>query len=178
MAQETKAMNSTVTSDSLSRFEHLAAGDATAERVCAELAKVFHTKPDEVALLKSEKAALRFLFPPGLKTAGSIPLTSPAVAARTAATRSALLSNNFAKVKHVRIFEEVKTGIPSEMPERMPIQKLMSAPVLTSAGQVVGVVQISRKGFDPASAGPDFTGQDLKLLEQAASVIAAMDFMR
>jgi hypothetical protein len=160
------------------RFERLKAENPTAERVCSELAKLFRTRPDEIALLKVDKTTLRFLYPPGLRTAGSIPLTSPAVAARTATTRSSLLSNNFARVKHVRIFEDVKTGITSDAPDRMPIQKLMSAPVLGSEREVLGVVQISRKGFDAGSAGADFTGEDLKTLEQAAGVIAAMEFMR
>ncbi len=159
-------------------FLRIAEQDAGPDRLCAELAKLFHIKADEVALLRLEKSILRFLFPPGLKTAGSVPLTGPAVAARTASTKSTLLSNNFAKVKHVRIFEEVKACIPqNEGPERLPIQKLMSMPILGQARQVLGVVQVSRKGFDLASAGPDFTSDDLKLLERAAAVLAEMKFM-
>ena len=42
----------------------------------------------------------------------------------------------------------------------------------------MGVVQVSRKGLDPSLAGADFTGEDLKLLEQAAAVLARMPFMR
>jgi hypothetical protein len=42
----------------------------------------------------------------------------------------------------------------------------------------MGVVQVSRKGLDAPSAGADFSGEDLKLLEQAAEVIARMPFMQ
>lgn len=165
--------------DKFDRFAQLGEQDTNADRICAEVAKLFRVKPDEVALLKLEKGMLRFLFPPGLKTAGLIPLNGSAVAARTAATKSTLLSNSFAKIKHVRIFEEVKTGITqSENPERMPIQKLMSAPILDHEGKVLGVVQISRKGYDAGSAGADFAGEDLKLLERVAGVIAGLKFIR
>lgn len=60
----------------------------------------------------------------------------------------------------------------------MPIQKLMSVPVLDKKREVRGVIQISRKGFDLASAGPDLSSEDLKLLEQAAAVVAAVKFMQ
>jgi len=163
----------------IGRFSRLGAQNPSPDRVCAELAKLFQVKADEIGLLKLENGLLKFLFPPGLKTAGLIPLNGTAVAARTASTKSSLLSNTFSKVKHVRIFEDVKPGIASgENPERMPIQKLMSVPVLHVSGAVLGVVQVSRKGFEASSAGPDFTGDDLKLLEQSAKVIAALDFMR
>jgi len=36
----------------------------------------------------------------------------------------------------------------------------MSAPILNEE-KVVGVIQISRKGDSPATAGPDFTSDDL-----------------
>jgi len=161
------------------KFARLRDQNPSPDRACAELAKLFHVKADEVALLKLEKSVLKFLFPPGLKTAGLIPLNGTAVAARTASTRSSLLSNSFANVKHVRIFEDVKPGIAkTENPERLPIQKLMSAPVLGQDGNVLGVVQISRKGFDGPSAGNDFSSDDLKSLEEAAAVLAAMDFMQ
>jgi hypothetical protein len=42
----------------------------------------------------------------------------------------------------------------------------------------MGVVQVSRKGLDPAVAGLDFTNDDLKQLERMAEVLARMPFMR
>ena len=60
----------------------------------------------------------------------------------------------------------------------MPIQKIMSVPVPPSGGTVRGVVQVSRKGLDRSLAGADFTNEDLKLLEQAAEILARMPFMQ
>jgi len=37
---------------------------------------------------------------------------------------------------------------------------MISAPILLD-GKVIGVIQISRKGATAASAGPDFTAEDL-----------------
>jgi putative methionine-R-sulfoxide reductase with GAF domain len=52
----------------------------------------------------------------------------------------------------------------------------MSVPV-AHEGQVMGVVQISRKGLDSSLAGADFSGEDLKQLEKAAEILARMPFM-
>ena len=85
------------------------------------------------------------------------------------------------RVKHVSLFEVVKLGAGGEEEDRrqeqMPIQKIMSVPVVHS-GNVMGVVQISRKGLDASLAGADFTGDDLKQLEQAAEILARMPFMQ
>jgi hypothetical protein len=59
----------------------------------------------------------------------------------------------------------------------MPIQKIMSVPVVHSDGELMGVAQISRKGLDPSGAGADFTGEDLKQLERAAEILSTMSFM-
>ncbi len=84
------------------------------------------------------------------------------------------------RVKHVSLFEAVKLGAETEdrSQEQMPIQKIMSVPVVSSEGKVMGVVQVSRKGLDASIAGADFTGDDLKQLEQAAEVISRMTFMQ
>jgi hypothetical protein len=133
-----------------------------------------------VALLRNEKGSLRFIYPPELRSAGVLPLTGSAVAARTAATRTPLLSNNFMRVKHVSLFEAVKLGAADEEDrgqDQMPIQKIMSVPVVSS-GNVMGVVQVSRKGLDVSVAGADFMPEDLKQLEQAAEILSRMPFMR
>jgi hypothetical protein len=84
------------------------------------------------------------------------------------------------RVKHVALFEAVKLGaeVQDRSMEQMPIQKIMSVPVAVSDGNVMGVVQVSRKGLDPAVAGVDFTNEDLKLLEQMAEILARMPFMK
>jgi hypothetical protein len=91
---------------------------------------------NEVALLRLDKGSLRFIFPPELRSAGVLPLGGSAVAARTAATRTPLLSNTFMRVKHASLFEAVKLGADEEdrSLEQMPIQKIMSVPVRTRPG--------------------------------------------
>ena len=153
---------------------------ADASGFCGVLAKVFRVRQTEVALLQLEKGLLRFLFPEALKTAGSIPVSSAtAVAAHTAVTKKVELFNSFTKVKHASIFETVKLGKPDQVDasESAPIQKLISAPVLSSEGKVIGVLQVSRKGLDLSLAGVDFTLDDLKNLEKAAKIAATASFL-
>jgi hypothetical protein len=153
---------------------------STPELCRKELAKIFGVRATEVALLRLENGLLKFLFPEELATAGSIPISSStAVAAHTAVTKKVELFNNFTKVKHASIFESIKPGgEKSEELQPAIIHKLMSAPVLDKADQVLGVIQICRKGFDLASAGPDFTLDQLQQLELAAKVLAQVKFMR
>ncbi|HUM03893.1 MAG TPA: GAF domain-containing protein [Terriglobales bacterium] len=150
----------------------------SAERVCAKLAQILHVHRNEVALLRVEKGSLRFVFPSELRAAGVIPMTSSAVAARTAATGTPLLSNTFSRVKHASLFESVKLGAGEgeHVAEQPPIQKIMSVPIQAS-GKVLGVIQISRKGLDASLAGSDFTGEDLSQLERAAEILGRMPFM-
>lgn len=166
----------------VSELEKLLAESASTDRVCLKLAQLLRVRRNEVALLRLEKGSLRFIFPPELRSAGVLPLSGSAVAARTAATRTPLLSNTFMRVKHVSLFEAVKLGpgSPEEdrSQEQMPIQKIMSVPVAPAGGDVIGVVQVSRKGFDTSVAGADFTGDDLKQLERAAEIISRMPFMQ
>ena len=166
---------------SVSDLERMVSESPSSDRVCLKLAQVLHVRRSEVALLRLEKGSLRFIFPPELRSAGVLPLTGSAVAARTAATRTPLLSNAFTRVKHVSLFEAVKLEAGEEedrSQEQMPIQKIMSVPVVRSGGNVMGVVQVSRKGLDASLAGTDFTGEDLKQLERAAEILARMPFMQ
>ena len=165
---------------SITELERMIADSPAPERVCLKLAQILLVERNEVALLRLENGSLRFIYPAELRSAGAIPLSGSAVAARTAATRTPLLSNAFARVKHVSLFETVKLGAgeESERMEQMPIQKIISVPVIDKEGDVVGVAQLSRKGLDSTLAGVDFTGEDLKQLERAAEVIARMPFMQ
>ncbi|MBV8052472.1 MAG: GAF domain-containing protein [Acidobacteriaceae bacterium] len=144
--------------------------DWTAESICGKVAEIFHVKPTEVALLELRGKLLHFIFPKELTTAGAIPLSSSAVAARTAQNKEAEIFNGFAQVSHFSVFELVKIG-DSGLDDQV-IQKLMSAPVVTGKGEVLGVIQISRKGPRPNIAGPDFTQADLQKLESVASFVA------
>lgn len=147
----------------------------TPGRICAEIARMFKVKQTEVGMLWCEGAFLKFLFPIELQAAGSIPITSSAIAARTASSRRAQLFNDFPRIPHHTIFEQIRLNDShplTEMPD--PIQKLMSAPILGDGGNVLGVIQVCRKGMTPRVAGPDFTDDDLELLRRAARRIAML----
>jgi hypothetical protein len=154
------------------RFPTLDSTDGTPESISACVAKIFEVSKTEVALLELTGRFLNFLYPAELKTAGAIPLSSSAVAARTAQAKRAELFNSFAEVKHFSIFELVKLG-NTGLDEHV-IQKLMSAPVLAANGDVIGVIQISRKAPRPAAAGPDFAPSDLQKLEAVARVVGRL----
>ncbi len=163
----------------IKELEKMLADSPSPERASAKLAQMLNVARNEVAVLRLEKGSLRFVYPPELRAAGVIPVSSPAVAARTAATGTSLMSNSFARMKHVSLFESVRLGgrDDNQASELMPIQKIMSVPVAQPGGKVVGVIQVSRKGLDSSLAGIDFTTEDLKRLEQAASILARMPFM-
>ena len=150
------------------------------ESFCATVSKIFRVRRYEVALLRLEGGLLKFLFPAELKTAGSIPVSSAtAVAAHTAISKKVELFNSFTKDKHASIFETVKLGSQDADPnETAPIQKLMSAPVVSTDDRVLGVLQICRKGLDLNLAGADFSLEDLQKLEAAARIAAKAPFMR
>ena len=128
----------------------LDAGNRTPGSICACVARIFRVSDTEVALLELTGSLLNFLYPAELRTAGAIPISSSAVAARTARAKQAELFNGFTEVKHFSVFELVKlgdTGLDDQV-----IQKLMSVPILTNSGDVQGVIQVSRKAPRLAAA--------------------------
>jgi len=136
-----------------------AAGSVSLTALAEKIAKELSVKADEVAILgvSNRWRHLHFLVPAALKNVGFIPLTSnSALAARTTRESRPEINNNFSAVRHATVFEGVKAASTSGE----SIQKIISAPIL-SEGKVVGVIQISRKGDSPTSAGPDFTSDDL-----------------
>lgn len=141
----------------------------TPEEASKALAQVFGVRSTEIGLLFRDQYFLKFLYPVELQAAGSIPLSGSAVAARTATTKKADIFNNFARVPHRSIFETIKLR-DGEAPQK--IQKLMSAPIFGGDGEVIGIVQVSRKGDTPREAGPDFTRENLEMLQEAAKTIA------
>jgi len=141
------------------------------EAICSKFADCFQVRLTEIGLLRLEALALRFIFPRELVHAGSIPLNSTAVAARTVRSRRAELFNQFVGIPHWNLFERIRLHkIEKDAPT--VIHKLMSAPIVAKNGAVVGVIQISRKGATPRSAGPDFKHEDLQRLVLMASDIA------
>ena len=124
-----------------------------------KIAKELRVNADEVAILgvSLRWKHLHFLAPEALKNVGFIPLTSTsALAARTTRESRPEINNEFMKARHASVFEGVKA--PTITGES--IQKIISAPILND-GKVVGVMQVSRKGASPTSAGADFTADDL-----------------
>lgn len=146
--------------------------------VVKELAKMFSVRNDEVAVLEviQNGTILSFVYPPKLKKAGVIPLsTTNSLATRTVREKRPEMINNFPAQKHPTIFESIsleeRHDPKTPKAERHPIQKIMSVPLL-AAGQAVGVIQISRKGKSPTTAGADFTIRDLTTLVTTAGIIA------
>jgi len=126
-----------------------------AERISKNLGVQF----DEVAILvvSHKWRHLYFLLPEALKNVGHIPLSSPvAIAARTVRESRPEINNNFHETRHITVFESIK----AESLKGAAIQKIISAPILVGS-KVVGVIQVSRKGDSPKTAGPDFTAADL-----------------
>ena len=164
----------------ISDLESMLSESPSSDRVCLKVAQILNVRRSEVALLRIEKGSLRFIYPPELRSAGVLPLSGSAVAARTASTGSPVLSNAFMRVKHVSLFEAVKLGpeVEDRSLEQMPIQKIMSVPISNADGSVMGVIQVSRKGLDPSVVGADFTSDDVKRLEEMAEILARMAFMK
>jgi|SRR5208282_316765 len=155
--------------------EVLLSTECTIDLICAELAKMFGVRSTEVGILRLEGELLTFLYPAELQAVGCIPISGSGVAARTASTRKAELYNNFATIPHRTVFELVKLKDPEIKEDEHPrIQKLMSAPVLGEENVVLAVVQVSRKGVNPGTAGPDFTGEELQYLERVARRVATL----
>jgi hypothetical protein len=135
-----------------------------------KLASIFGVKSDEVAILgvTGNGRHLSFLVPEKLKAVGSIPLNSTtALAARTARERRPDILNQFAGSRHASVFE----GVPLGRRQGEMIQKIMSVPIISGAN-VVGVVQISRKGRTQQESGADFGSRDLRALQELSPTLA------
>jgi GAF domain-containing protein len=135
-----------------------------------KLAAIFGVKADEVAILAvtGNGRHLCFLVPEKLKAVGSIPLNSTtALAARTARERRPDVLNQFAGSRHASVFE----GVPLGRRQGEMIQKIMSVPIISDAN-VVGVVQISRKGRTQQESGADFGSRDLRTLQELSPTLA------
>jgi len=155
--------------------EVLLARDCTLQEICGELAKLFGVRWSEIGILRLEGELLRFIHPAELNSAGCIPVSGSAVAAVTASTRRSVLHNNFANIPHHNVFELIKIKDPqSNNDDFARIQKLISAPILGQKDQLLGVMQVSRKGITPAAAGHDFNSQDVDRLEGVARRIGTL----
>ena len=75
-------------------LEKLVNQQPTPDRAAAKLAKLLKVQRTEVALLRVQDGMLKFIYPAELRTAGAIPVSSNAVAARTVTTCTSLMSNS------------------------------------------------------------------------------------
>lgn len=130
--------------------------------IAEKIARIIGVRKEEVAILavSTRWKHLHFLVPEALKSVGFIPLSSTsALAAKTVRESRPEIDNNFSAARHANVFENIKlNGETQEL-----IQKIVSAPILLD-GKVIGVIQVSRKGGAPSSAGPDFTAEHLGTL--------------
>lgn len=144
--------------NSLTQDSH-ATSEISLATVGEKIAKIIGVRKEEVGILavSTRWRHLYFLVPEALKNVGFIPLSSnSALAARTARESRPEIDNNFAAAPHATAFEGAKiAGEPGEA-----IYKIISAPILAE-GKVIGVIQLSRKGSSPLTAGPDFTADEL-----------------
>lgn len=142
-------------------------GECSLFRFCAEVASMFRVRAHEVAILELNKSILQFVYPLELRKTGMIPLISSAQVAKTAMSKRAEIFNNFTSVRHSSVFETVRFSGESSL----TIQRLMSAPILGPDGNVLGVIQVSRKGNTSMEAGPEFDQNDLQELRDVAKMI-------
>jgi GAF domain-containing protein len=139
-------------------------------RLAAQISTGFEAKKEEVAVLRlsADGNMLSFIFPIKLSMIGFIPLSAAhSLAAKTIREKRGEIVNNFAAYKHPTIFEAVDL---SDEEKAAPIQKIVSAPMITGA-RVVGVIQISRKAKPGDPVGPDFTPRDLSQLTTLGTIL-------
>lgn len=139
------------------------------EVIASSIAAAFSVKDDEVALFSYDlsREVLVFVWPKSLKSVGSIPLNAHhCLVSRTAIEKKGVLDNSFASTPHLYMFEHFL----SDKLKRIPIQKIMSVPVI-KGDELKGVVQTARKGQDRDSSGADFNSADLVLLTFISGMI-------
>jgi len=134
------------------------------------ISNAFSVQSHEVAILglTPDGRSLQFLAPDALRSVGQIPLSSTnSLAARTVREKRPEMINHFTVVPHASVFE----AVPIEEQRGDPIQKIMSSPII-AAQQVIGVLQVSRRGKALAESGPDFTYPQLRELKTISDALA------
>ncbi len=138
--------------------------------IAEELASFFGVRTHEVGIFRvnHKNHEIVFIWPQGMTSFGHIPLNAVnSLVAKTANDRAATVDNSFSGSRHLFIFEHML----AEKSERIPLQKIMSAPIIKGA-DVLGVLQISRKAATVTEAGADFTPQNLDELRTISTIIA------
>jgi hypothetical protein len=144
--------------------------DADLNRLATHIANGFEVRQEEVAILRlsADSQMLSFVIPLKLSRIGAIPITTAnSLAVKTIRDKRGEIVNNFTAYKHPTVFEAVDL---SHEEKALPIRKIMSSPMLAD-GEIVGVIQISRKARPGELAGADFTQADLAELNAAGSIL-------
>jgi len=162
LIQKIKHLESQITpKNKLQLFEE------TVDFIVDYLSKYFKVNSDEVGiiLLTSNRNFLRFVAPKKLYKGGAtFPISKrESVATKVITTLKPDIQNNLSNVKHLSIYEQVKTT--EDRPKA--IQKMLTLPLILE-NKAVGVIQISRKGDTPEQSGPDFSQNDVKKLLELA----------
>lgn len=143
------------------------------ERLGALLAEAFGVNADEVAilLLADNGQMFRFGYPIKLYDGkmNVFPVGSQSIAGQVFRAKLGRIDNDATKVRHLSFYEQIRM---SERPANL-IQKMITAPVITPAGKVIGVSQISRKGTSLEDSGAAFSQTDLVQLIDISRVTAS-----
>lgn len=156
------------------RIEAQNGSEELLKTIATEIAGFFSLRAHEVGIfsVNRKKHEITFLWPQGMSNAGHVPLNAVnSLVARTANDLVTTLDNFFAKSRHLYIFEFML----AEKSDRIPIQKIMSAPVIVD-GTAKAVIQIVRKGASLTEAGADFSEQNLADLVKIAALLSHYNF--
>lgn len=153
-----------------SRIEAVQESEAMLKTIASEIAGFFSLRAHEVGIfsVNRKKHEISFLWPQGMTNAGHIPLNAVnSLVARTANELVTTLDNSFAKSRHLYIFEFML----AEKSDRIPIQKIMSVPVVVD-GIAKAVIQVVHKAATLPEAGEDFSAENLADLVKISSLLA------
>lgn len=153
-----------------SRLDSVADPGERFKLIAENVAEFFAVRSHEVGIftVNRKKHEINFVWPQGMANVGHIPLNAVnSLVAKTANSLESTVDNNFARSRHLFMFEFML----AEKSDRIPVQKIMSVPVRAD-GAAVAVIQVVRKGAAPLEAGADFSGEDVAALETIAATLA------
>ncbi|MFQ5658223.1 MAG: GAF domain-containing protein [Candidatus Methylomirabilales bacterium] len=136
------------------------------------VAEEFSLQDDEVAilLLKDEGLTLRFACPNKLyaEKTNAFPVNIGSIAGQVLLTKKGRIDNYVADTEHLSIYERIfaKADRPWQ------IQKMISVPLVLPDGQLLGVLQVSRKAKSQLMT-PDFIAVDLSKLNDLIPSLAS-----
>ncbi len=136
------------------------------------IAQAFSVREDEVAILlvRDQGLMLGFAYPFTFygDQKNRFPLSASSIAGEVLRARKGRIDNHVSQIQHLDIYERI--NLKAHRP--LKIQKMVSAPLLTPAGEPIGVIQVSRKGKSPEEAGSNFTPHDLRSLAELSNWLA------